>query len=211
MMRQAGATTAPASSNLGRSATLTPVIRLVARLVLVAVLLAPAPVHAAADGDALLSHALAMLGQLTDQFGNSYVTVIKANGVTFEIAPLPPDIYGRYARQPRRALLSTRRLDEDATVLASIIAHELRHARDGDLLAFGLIPDDCVEREAGAFEAQARVWRALWTGDLSTGTTIETGITRMTQRYEAEGLDGLRAMVRGMPLYQRECAPRDRG
>ena len=82
-------------------------LRLLACLILIAVLLAPTPAYGAVDGDELLSDALAMLGQLTDQFGNPYFTVIKAHDVTFEVAPLPPGVYGRYAWQPRRVLLST--------------------------------------------------------------------------------------------------------
>src|SRR5215471_1081569 len=112
--------------------------RLLAGLALIVMVLTPVSAHAA-DGDELLSDALAMLGQLTDQFGNPYFTVIGASGITIEIAPLPPGIYGTYVSRPRRVLLSTQLLDEDATVLTAVIAHELQHARDVDLLAFGPI------------------------------------------------------------------------
>ena len=80
---------------------------------------------------------------------------------------------------------------------AVVMAHELQHAHDYDLLAVGFIQNDCIEWEARAFEAQSRVWQALWTGDLSTGTRIETDLTRVTQRYESEGADGPRAIMSG--------------
>jgi hypothetical protein len=73
-------------------------------------------------------------------------------------------------------VLNSRLLDEDATVMAAIIAHKLQHMRDVDVIACGLIQADCTEREARAFEGQSRGWRAIWTSDLSTGTRIETNL-----------------------------------
>jgi len=63
-----------------------------------------------------------------------------------------------YAATERNSILPKR------TPLASAL-HPLQHAQDRDLIAFGLLEAGCTTREVRAFEAQARTWRVLWTGD----------------------------------------------
>jgi len=184
---------------------------MVTYLLTVATLLTSAPALAKPVTSSPLSDAFELLETVQDLYGNPYPVVIRSLGVTFDVVPLPQIFYGGYQQRARRIVLSSRLLDEDATVMATVIAHELQHAQDRDYIAFGLLEADCTELEVRAFEAQSRTWRALWTGDLSTGTRIERDLTHVTQIYEAEGIEGLRVMVAAMPFYRRACEERASG
>jgi len=179
---------------------------LLAVVVLVAAVLAARPTLAAPVGGSPLGDALDLLDTLETADGAAYPVVIRSLGVTFDFVPLPTIFYGAYQRRARRVLLNSRLLDEDATVLAAVIAHELQHASDYDLIAAGALQADCTDLEVRAFEAQSRVWRAFWSGELLADTRVQQDLTRIARRYEAEGVDGLRAMVAGASFYQRECA-----
>src|SRR5436309_15596420 len=120
-----------------------------------------APVASWALGDAL-----DLLESVPDADGAPYAATVRPLGLTFDFVPLPTIFYGAYQRRARRVLLNSRLLDEDATVLAAVIVHELQHARDYDSIALGLLSADCTELEVRAFEAQSLAWRAFWPGDL---------------------------------------------
>jgi hypothetical protein len=178
-------------------------------VLLIALLVAPGPALAAPARSSPLGDALDLLGPLTGLDGTPYPAIIRSLGVSFDFVPLPTILYGGYQHYSRRIVLNGRLLDEDAGVLAAVIVHEVQHARDFDQIANGQITVNCEELEVRAFQAQSGVWRSLWPRDLPTRTPVEQNLTRVAQRYEAEGVDGLRTMVNGTSLYQRTCAPRD--
>jgi hypothetical protein len=45
----------------------------------------------------------------------------------------------------------------------------------------------------------------LWPDALPDGTDWKKGLSMVARSYEAGGMDGLRAMVRGMAAYQQRC------
>jgi hypothetical protein len=182
---------------------------LVCASILLAMLLVAAPASAAPARSSPLGDALDLLYPAISLDGTSYPSVVSSLGISFDFVPLPTILYGGYQQHARRVLLNGRLLSEEAPVLASVIAHELQHARDFDLIANGLLTTDCADLEVRAFEAQSRVWRELSPGDLPTRTVVEQNLTNVARRYETEGVEGLRVMVDGTSLYQRTCAPRD--
>lgn len=181
---------------------------------LLAVLLAsaiptPLPAKAAAIVDPRLSTAFALLAVLQDRDGTPYIDVLDASGATIVVGPLPKGRLGVYYLPTRRIIVSTAALGEDATVIASIVAHELQHVADRDLMRLGRAQFDCVEREVRAFDAQVRVWRIFWPVTLPDRTRVERDIAEVTLAQEASGLDGIRGLLTGSPGYQTLCASGD--
>jgi len=167
------------------------------------------PASASPTASSPLGDALDLLEGVQDADGTPFSAVVHSLGLTFDFVPLPTIFYGAYQRRAKRVLLNSRLLDEDATVLASVIAHELQHARDYEQIRLGALSPDCTELEVRAFEAQSRTWRTLWPAELPTTTRVEQDLTRVSVTYEANGVEGLRRMVVGAAFYQRECASRD--
>lgn len=180
-----------------------------AAVALVVALLLASPVGASPLASSPLGDALELLETVSDADGTPYAAVARSLGLTYDFVPLPTIFYGAYQRRAKRILLNSRLLDEDATVLASVIAHELRHAQDYDLIARGALSADCADLEVRAFEAQSRSWRTFWPTDPPTSTRVEQDLTRVAIIYEDDGVDGLRQMVGGASFYQRECTARD--
>jgi hypothetical protein len=176
---------------------------------LVVILIAVHPVLAAPARSSPLGDALDLLDAVAGLDGTPYPAVVQSLGISFDFVPLPTILYGGYQQHAHRILLNGRLLGEDTSVLAAVIAHELQHAHDFDQIANGLLTVDCADLEVRAFEAQSQVWRTLWPGDLPASTPVEQNLTRVADRYESDGVDGLRTMVNGSSLYQRTCAPRD--
>jgi hypothetical protein len=125
--------------------------------------------------------------------------------LTLLVAPLPPGAGGHYNPRTRTLTMTEALLVEDPRVLAAGLVHELQHALDFELAAGGILPRDCVDLEARAFESQARVTRAFWPDELPSGSDWERGLAMTVMIYEQDGLDGLRAMVRGVEGYRARC------
>jgi hypothetical protein len=125
--------------------------------------------------------------------------------VTLVVAPMQPRAGGHYDPRTRTLTMAEAMLAEDPRVVAAGLVHELQHAGDFDLIAVGLLDHDCVEFEARAFEAQARVTRAFWPDELPSGTDWEKGLALTVMIYEQDGLDGLRAKVGEDAGYQERC------
>jgi hypothetical protein len=186
-------------------------MRLIALAVLAAGLLGSivpdaAPARAAAVVDPRLNAAYTLLAVLQDRDGTLYIDVLDASGTTIVVGALPRGRLAVYYLPSRRIIVSTAALGEDATVLASIIAHELQHVADRDRMRLGRVQLDCVEREVRAFDAQARVWRTFWPDTLLDGTQVERDIAEVTLTQEASGLDGIRGLLMSSPGYQSQCA-----
>jgi hypothetical protein len=170
------------------------------------VLPSAAPARAAAIVDPRLNTAYTMLAVLQDRDGTPYIDVLDASGATIVVGPLPRGRLGVYFLPTRRIIVSTAALGEDATVLASIIAHELQHVADRDQMRLGRVQLDCVEREVRAFDAQVRVWRTFWPDSLPNATQVERDIAEVTLAQEASGPDGIRGLLTASPGYQAQCA-----
>jgi hypothetical protein len=160
--------------------------------------------------DPRLDEPLRLLAELQDASGEpigaEYAHLPETLDLFLIVSSLPPRAGAHYQPSRRVITIAPALLDEDPRVVAAGIVHELQHAGDFDLVATGALDRDCVELEARAFEAQAKVARAFWPDKLPTGTVWERGLALTVSVYEAGGLDGLRAMVRDAEGYQRECA-----
>jgi hypothetical protein len=162
----------------------------------------------AATVDPRLAEPLRLLAELHDgdgrPIGAEYARLPDILHLTLVVSPLPQGTGGHYEPRTRTVTIVEALLGEDPRVLAAGLAHEVKHASDFDLVAVGLLPADCAELEARAFEAQAIVARAFWPDELSSGTDWEKGLGMVVRAYEAGGLDGRRAMVESVPGYQGE-------
>jgi hypothetical protein len=174
--------------------------------VLVAVLLLAAIV------DSRLAEPLRLLAEVRDARGEpvgaEYVGMPEALRLTLRLSTLPPRAGGHYNPRTRTVTMAEALLSEDPRVLAVGLVHELRHATDIDQAAMGLLPTDCLEWEARAFEAQAIVARALWPERLPDGTEWERGIAGIVQLHEQGGIASLRSWLEEGELYRRMCPPR---
>lgn len=141
-----------------------------------------------------------------EPIGRSYADLPWEMGLTLRVAPLPPRAGGHYNPRTRTLTMAEALLDEDPRVLAAGLVHELQHALDFELVAGGILPRDCVDLEARAFGAQARVVRAFWPDELPGGSEWEMGLAMIATTYEADGMDGLKALVRAVEGYRQECA-----
>lgn len=166
----------------------------------------------AAVVDPRLAEPLRLLAEVRDARGEpvgaEYVGLPEALRLTLRLATLPPRAGGHYNPRTRTVTMAEVLLSEDPRVLAVGLVHELRHATDIDQAALGLLPSDCLEWEARAFEAQAIVARALWPEQLPDATEWERGVAAIVQLHEQGGIDALRSWLEEGELYRRMCPPR---
>src|SRR5579884_465172 len=87
-------------------------------------------------------------------------------------APMPSDVSGLYSARRRWIAINVRWKDADPKAIATLLSHELSHARDffGDKAIW--TSTGCYETEQTAFKTQAQVWAAFYgsagkSGDLS--------------------------------------------
>jgi len=149
--------------------------------------------------DPRLAEPLRVLGDARDAtghpIGTQFAHMPDALHLAVIVAYLPPQVAGRYLSDTRIVAIAERLLDEDPRVVATVLAHERRHASDVDLVSLGLLEGDCVELEVRGFEAQAQIARALYPDDLPSETKTERQLAVLVRDYEANGADGIRARV----------------
>ena len=164
----------------------------------------------AATIDPRLAEPLRLLSEARDAegvlVGAEYPAHAEALGLTLRVATLPPRAGGHYNPKTHTVTMAAALVSEDPRVPAVGLVHELRHAADLEHVTLGLLPRDCLEWEARAFEAQAIVARALWPEQLPSGTEWERGISAIAQMYEQGGTDAIRAWLAQSQDYQRMCA-----
>src|SRR5581483_3613769 len=76
-------------------------------------------------------------------------------------APMPGDVSGLYSARRRWIAINVRWKDADPKAIATLLSHELSHARDffGDKAIW--TSDGCFQTEQDAFRTQAQVWEAF--------------------------------------------------
>jgi hypothetical protein len=163
----------------------------------------------AATVDPRLDEPLRLLAEVSDTQGEpvgvAYAEMPQTHDLILIVSSLPPRAGAHYHPSRRVVTVAAALLDEDPRVVATGLVHEFQHVTDFDEVANGVLEHDCVELEARAFEAQARVTRAFWPNELPAATEWERGVAASAATYEAGGLDGLRAMVRRHTGYQDAC------
>jgi hypothetical protein len=125
--------------------------------------------------------------------------------LTLDVGELRPGAVGRYSSSTRTVTIAEAAQAEDPRFVATLLAHEIRHASDADLVALGLLPADCLELETRGFEAQAIVSRAFWPDELPSGTVEERQLAALVRTYERIGLDGIRIGLAGDSAYHEMC------
>lgn len=119
-------------------------------------------------------------------------------------APMPSDIAGLYSARRRWIAINVRWRDADPRAIATLLSHELSHARD----FFGQKPiwtsSGCFETEQIAFRAQAQVWEAFF------GAAGKSGVVNDLDRQQNFVLSSLRLdpdafTQRVEAVYQPEC------
>jgi hypothetical protein len=163
----------------------------------------------AASVDPRLDEALRLLAEVHDAAGEpigaEYARVPDALGLSLDVGDLPPNASGRYESARRTVTIAESLLTGDQRFVATVLAHELRHAIDIDEVAVGTREPDCLELEARGFEIQARIARAFWPDELPGSTDAERGLAGIVQIYEESGIDGIRALLAGHERYQQSC------
>jgi hypothetical protein len=138
--------------------------------------------------------------------GLEYRQILDGTPLTLDVGPLPAGRLGRYVPSTRTITIAEATLSEDPRFVATVIAHELRHVDDADLVALGLLSADCLEMEARGFASQAIVARALWSDQLPQRTEVEQQLSALVHQFEAEGVVGLRRTLAGDAEYHDHCA-----
>jgi hypothetical protein len=182
------------------------VTRLLALVALLAAVLTVSPVRAA-PVDPRLEQAFDLLSPLHDRDGNLYADVLEIRRVGIMVGDLPPDLLAIYYEPRRRIVIDPATLDnQDPTLVASLIAHELQHVADRDANNAGAAQYECFEREARGFETQIGVWRTFWPDELPTRTVAEQDLAALTPAYEQRGIGGIREMLTKTPGYMKLCS-----
>jgi hypothetical protein len=119
-------------------------------------------------------------------------------------APMPGDVAGLYSARRRWIAINLRWKDADPKAIATLLSHELSHARDffGDKAIW--TSDGCFQTEQDAFRTQAQVWEAFYgpggkTGELSEIDRQQNFVLGSIHRDP----DGFAARVQ--QVYQPEC------
>jgi hypothetical protein len=149
--------------------------------------------------DARLVPALELLAG--SDVGAVYADQVRTLRLVVEVGPLPAGAAGRYQPARRTVTVSEALLAEDVRVVAALLAHELQHASDADLVAVGLLAADCLALEVRGYQAQAAVGRALYPEELPSGTVAEQQLAGVVAAWETGGADLLRERIAADVLY----------
>ena len=86
-------------------------------------------------------------------------------------------------------------MNESPRVIATILAHEIDHARQPVSRSSGEV-EHCMRSEAQAYAMQAEVWSAFWgSGPRPTQTKWERSMNYVEEIWRDQGESGLRKMV----------------
>jgi hypothetical protein len=125
-------------------------------------------------------------------------------GVSVRRQPLREGIHGAYRPGTNTIVISSRLDAVSVQARATVLAHELRHAVDDAQGTLGSTEAECLKSEEDAFRVQARVWAALWQGQLPSG-----GGDAMQDELNAIALTAARdpaRLARALAgLYHEEC------
>jgi hypothetical protein len=133
-----------------------------------------------------------------------YETAIR-QPIAIVYAPLAPDVGALYSARRRWLAVNVRWHDADPKAVATLLSHELSHARDFAANRPIWTSAGCFETEQVAFKTQAAVWEAFY-GPRGKGTDLSE-LDRQ-QNYVLGSLrndpDAFAARI--VQVYQTECA-----
>ena len=152
--------------------------------------------------DAWLLQAVRALQGLED--GQSLLVTGADFGVTLRRGR-PFGALGQYDPATRTVTISGSLDTESDWERATVLAHELQHANDhaSGVLLSGRGGADCLAREQAAFKREARVWQALWKGNLPE----PSGAIQAELNKAVAEMDNPAGQARSLaPQYVGECA-----
>lgn len=159
-------------------------------------------VVAPASVDERLEPAFSALGSVPS--GERYVGLVTSLRVQVAVEDLGAGVAGSYDRATRTVTIAEQVVGEDPRVVASLLAHEIQHASDLDLVAVGLLSAGCVELEVRGYEAQAVIGRALYPDELPGETLAERQLAGVVWLYEQDRA-GIAARVAEDLVHQQTC------
>jgi len=137
--------------------------------------------------------------------GDTYLAFAVRLKLQLLVGPLPSGANAQYAPGTNTIMVSAAAVtEEDPRAVASLLAHEITHVGQVQILGEGG-NRDCVHMEVEAFQAQSAVWASLWDGDPPSRTAMERELTEIAAILTADGEPGLYKVVVDTPSYQQEC------
>lgn len=138
-----------------------------------------------------------------NRLGLEYRDAVERIGVTAQVGDLPRNVLGSFRAHDYLITISPRVEREDDRVVATVLAHEITHARQAHDRPGTFSQDECVRREVEAFTAQAKLWDTF---DRGAGRTdLERYFSQLLAFYNREGTAGLRRLIEQSDGYQQEC------
>jgi hypothetical protein len=141
-----------------------------------------------------------------DLVATEYVQRARDPRITMVVWDLPPGQSALHNAATRMITVAPSALSEDPRILATILAHELRHSLDLEAVDRGELGPDCMLLEARAFEAQVIVARAFWPDEVPAGTSVEREVAGWVGTYENGGLAAMLDRLDRAAVYQAACA-----
>jgi hypothetical protein len=138
-----------------------------------------------------------------NRLGSEYRAAAERIGVKAEVGDLPSNVLGSFRPHDYLITISSRVEREDDRVVATVLAHEITHARQAHDRPGVFSQDECVQREVEAFTAQVKLWDTFNRG--SGRTDLERYFSELLALYNRAGTTGLRLLVEQSDGYQQEC------
>ena len=138
-----------------------------------------------------------------NRLGAEYRAAAERIGVKAQVGELPRNVLGSFRPHDYLITISPRVEREGDRVVATVLAHEITHARQAHDRPGVFSQDECVRREVEAFTAQVKLWDTF---DRGAGRTdLERYFSQLLTFYNREGSSGLRRLVEQSDGYQQEC------
>jgi hypothetical protein len=160
--------------------------------------------------DPRLEEPLRLLAEVRDANGDpvgiEYVQRARDPRITLVVWNLSPGQSALHNSATRMITVAPSALSEDPRIVATILAHELRHSLDLESVEIRELEPDCMLLEAQAFEAQAIVARAFWPLELPAATEVERTVSSWVSTQESGGIPAITARLAGDAMYDEVCA-----
>ncbi len=138
-----------------------------------------------------------------NRLGAEYRATAERIGVKAQVGELPRNVLGSFRSHDYLITISPRVEREGDRVVATVLAHEITHARQAHDRPGVFSKEECVRREVEAFTAQVKLWDTF---DRGPGhTDLERYFSQLLAFYNREGSSGLRRIVEQSDGYQQEC------
>jgi uncharacterized protein DUF6782 len=168
----------------------------------VAVPLPTATATAAPDLAPELAAGYRLLGKVKHSIGD-FQDAVETYGLTLKVGDLPKGMLGYFRPSDFLIVINSRVINDSDEATASVLAHEITHARQAKDRPGIYGKDECVRREVEAFTVELKVWDSFDHG--TPRTDIQRNYAAMVTYFKQQGTAGLRRAVENSDAYQNEC------